>query len=165
MKLRILLHVKQHIDEHPERFCAANWAWAANVRDVLLHNAAPADFRCCIAGHILLLSGVFDETSLLKHSVSCDDGYLGRRARQILDVTEAQGRALFYPTQWAEPFRTAYYLAPNRFAETQAAAGYLYAFVQKAVAERRAEWQPGWAPDRTPAVLSQPAAIPSSEMR
>ena len=132
MKLAILAEVRRHIRDYPERFCAANWAWAANVRDVLASDAQPLQFRCCIAGHALLLGGAFDEAGLLKQSVRYDDGYLGRCAQEVLELTDAQRRALFYPTQWAEPYRSRYYLAPDRPGEAQAAAAFLTHFISEA---------------------------------
>ena len=129
MRVALLRHVRHHIAEHPERFCAANWAWAANVREVLEDGEAPESFRCCIAGHVLLCAGRFDEPTLLRYSVRFDDGFVGRCAREALGGGEREQRALFYPTQWPEPYRQAYYLAQTRLQEAQAAVGVLDAFI------------------------------------
>ena len=167
MKLELLQQVRQHILHHPERFSAAQWAWARNVRSVLQQQAVPEAFRCCIAGHVLLLSGRFDETSLLRHSVRCDDGYLGRCARDILGLSEVQRRTLFYPTQWAEPFRRDYYLAGTGRPEAEVAAAYLAHFLHTHRPEPHVPASlapsPSFAADRPAQSLLEPqeAVVPS----
>lgn len=113
MNVDLLQRVRQHILDYPERFCAAQWAWSRNVGKVVHEGAAPEDFRCCLAGHVLVLGGRFTEAELLRRSVRHDDGYLGRAAGDLLGLTEAQRTTLFYPSQWADPFRSVYYLSAD----------------------------------------------------
>ncbi len=105
----LLWRVREHIALYPERFCAAQWAWAANVRAVLQAQAQPEDFRCCIGGHVLLQAGYCDEVTLLRLSVTQDDGFIGREAARLLQLPQALAQRLFYPTCWPEPQRQRYY--------------------------------------------------------
>lgn len=129
MNIQLLQQVQQHIEHHPERFCAAQWAWARNAGAVVQRGAAPVDFRCCIAGHVLLLAERFDESTLLRHSVQQDDGYLGRCAQEALGLTDAQRRDLFYPSLWTDPYRSDYYLTATREDEARVCADFLVHFI------------------------------------
>jgi hypothetical protein len=153
MDFALLKQVRQHIVEYPERFCAANWAWAANVRDVLAKGTPPEGFRCCIAGHVLLCQGSLSERSLLQCSVTCDDGFVGRYARDVLGATEQEQRRLFYPSQWAEPYSSAYYLAQTRGEEAKAAVGFLDFVLAQATERAALKTGAPLAPDR-PAIAS-----------
>jgi hypothetical protein len=129
MNTQLLQQVQQHIAQHPERFCAAQWAWARNAGAVIEQDAAPVDFRCCIAGHVLLLSRRFDEAALLRHSVHQDDGYLGRCAQDALGLTDEQRHHLFYPSLWTDPYRSDYYLTATREDEARVCADFLAHFL------------------------------------
>lgn len=138
MNWRLLHQVRQHIARHPERFCAAQWAWARNVQAVLAAGAPPEDFRCCIAGHVLLLGDYCDEATLLRLSVQCDNGFIGREAARLLGISREQARRLFYPTGWPEPYRSRYYQACSYEAEARLALGVLDRWLQAGADEERA---------------------------
>ncbi|MDQ7041609.1 MAG: hypothetical protein Q9M35_11790 [Rhodothermus sp.] len=126
----MLRQVRQHIAQYPERFCAAQWAWARNIRAVLMAGAPPEGFRCCIAGHVLLLSNYCDEPTLLRLSVQRDDGFIGRAAARLLGLSREQARRLFYPTGWPEPYRSWYYQAADQATEAMLAVSLLDAWLQ-----------------------------------
>lgn len=151
MNVQLLQQVKQHILTHPGRFCAAQWAWARNANEVIDRGDAPQGFRCCIAGHVLLLGGRFDERGLLRHSVRCDDGYLGRQASEALQLTEQQRKELFYPSIWAEPFRSQYYLTQGPEAEAGLCAAYIDHFLE--------QHGPAQAPGLTERAEDRPAQV------
>ncbi len=130
MNRALLWQVRQHIARYPERFCAAQWAWARNVYAVLAAGASPEGFRCCIAGHVLLLGGYCDEAMLLRLSVQRDDGFIGREAARLLGISREQARRLFYPTGWPEPYRSRYYQAADHEAEAILAVSLLDAWLQ-----------------------------------
>jgi hypothetical protein len=140
MNTALLRRVAHHINEQPERFCAAEWAWARNVQAVLHDGAAPDQFRCCIAGHVLLLSKRLTTHALLQHSVQYDDGHLARMAADVADLTDAQRNELFYPALWEDPLRSRYYLTATRADEAKICAQYVAYFVDKHTADA--------APDR-----------------
>ncbi|MEL6613327.1 MAG: hypothetical protein AAFQ53_14600 [Bacteroidota bacterium] len=124
MRTALLRRVQAHLLARPDRLDTAQWAWCRNLRAVLDEGAAPEGFRCCLAGHVLLLDGVYDEPTMLRLSVERDCGYLGRQAREALDATEAEQRLLFYPSQWPKTFRAAYYTA-SRAEEASVVAAFL----------------------------------------
>ncbi|MEM6783669.1 MAG: hypothetical protein AAF624_08045 [Bacteroidota bacterium] len=124
MRTALLRRVKAHLLARPDRLDTAQWAWCCNLRAVLDEGAAPEGFRCCLAGHVLLLDGVYDEPTMLRLSVERDCGFLGRQARIALDATEAEQRLLFYPSQWPKAFRAAYYTA-SRAEEAGVVAAFL----------------------------------------
>lgn len=142
MNTALLRRVAHHINEQPERFCAAEWAWARNVQAVLHEGAAPEQFRCCIAGHVLLLSKRLTIQGLLEHSVQYDDGHLARMAAEAAALTDAQRNELFYPALWEDPLRSQYYLTTTRADEASVCAQYVSYFVEKhtatAAPDRRA---------------------------
>ena len=131
MNTQLLHHVRAHILEYPERFNAAQWAWARNAGRVVQHGEVPVDFRCCIAGHVLLLGGRFDEATLLAHSVRQDDGFLGRCAQETAGLTDDQRRLLFYPSLWADPYRSRYYLTTTCQEEAAVCADVLAYFIEQ----------------------------------
>lgn len=131
MNVSLLQRVHDHILAEPERFCAAQWAAARNTRHVLERGAPPEGFKCCIAGHVLLLSGQFGERGLLLHSTHFDNGNLSQRAREVLGLTQAQYKELFFPSQWTDPYRSAYYLSADVRAEAAACAGFIAHFLEK----------------------------------
>lgn len=131
MNATLLRHVHRHILDAPSRFSAAQWAWASNIDGVLQRGEAPVEFRCCIAGHVLLLGGTYSERALLVESVRRDDGFLGRQARDVLRLTPSQHTTLFYPSQWAEPFRSRYYLSQAGAEEARVAADFLAHFLDQ----------------------------------
>ncbi|MEM1126098.1 MAG: hypothetical protein AAGI71_05550 [Bacteroidota bacterium] len=131
MNASLLSLVRSHIAARPDRFDAAQWAWANNVQEVVQEGASPDAFRCCIAGHVLLLSGAYTERTLLADSLIYDAGYLGRKAATLLALTLDQHRELFYPSQWGEPFRRDYYLAQAPSQEAAVAVAYLKHFLDR----------------------------------
>lgn len=157
MNASLLRCVHRHILDVPARFSAAQWAWASNVDGVLQRGEVPTDFRCCIAGHVLLLSGTYTEQALLIESVRRDDGFLGREARDLLRLTPAQHTTLFYPSQWAEPFRSRYYLSQAGAEEAHVAAAFLAHFL-----DQHAAAPLPLAADRAPVAAAQPALQPAS---
>lgn len=149
MNTALLRRVAHHIHEQPARFCAAEWAWARNVQAVLQDGAAPDQFRCCIAGHVLLLSKRLSVHALLQHSVQYDDGHLARLAAGAADLTDSQRNELFYPALWEDPLRSQYYLTATRADEARVCAQYVSYFVDKHMAEA--------APDRGAVERQAPA--------
>jgi len=131
MNTALLRRVAHHIDTHPERFCAAEWAWSTNVQAVVQHDEAPDHFRCCIAGHVLVEGGVLTEQELLRQSVRYDDGHLARLAAVTAKLTDDQRNELFYPALWADPLRSRYYLSAERTEEAAICAAYVRFFVDK----------------------------------
>ncbi|MEM8599052.1 MAG: hypothetical protein AAGF99_03950 [Bacteroidota bacterium] len=156
MRFALLRRVKAHLLARPDRLDTAQWAWCSNLRAVLDEGVAPEGFRCCLAGHVLLLGGVYDERTLLKLSVERDLGFLGREARVALDATDAEQRLLFYPSQWPKAFREAYYTVP-RAEEARVVAAFLDTLLpatsppapdRDAVEVERAA-SPAWQTERT----------------
>ena len=130
MNVDLLERVRQHIAHHPDRFCAAQWAFARNAEAVLRDGAAPEDFRCCIAGHVLLHRGALTERTLLREGGFHTGGEIWSRAARALSISEAQGRELFFPSQWDRPFKQRYYLC-DRDEEADLAVSYLDYFLNK----------------------------------
>lgn len=130
MNVDLLETVRQSIVFRPERFCAAQWAFARNGRAVKDHGADPVGFKCCIAGHVLLKGGGFDERTLLKRGGFHDGEHLWQRAGEVLGLTEAQRDELFFPTQWDAPYKEEYYRC-TREKEAEIAAAYIDYFMSK----------------------------------
>lgn len=145
MNVRLLERVRHEIVARPERFCAAHWAWAHNKRAVLESGARPEGFTCCIAGHVLLLSGTYDEADLLREGGFHDTGYLWQRAAEAAGLSTPQRNELFFPSQWGQPFKQRYYLC-TRAEEAAVSATYLEHFL----AEHAPAAGRTWAPDRSP---------------
>ena len=150
MNASLLQHVHHRILTEPQRFCAAQWATARNARSVLEDDVTPEGFKCCIAGHALLLSRQFSERDLLLHSTHFDNGTLSRCARAVLGLDQAQYKELFFPSQWTDPYRSAYYLSADVRAEAEACAGFIAYFLKKHADVRV------FAHDRAPVVHAQP---------
>ena len=131
MNAALLRRVRAHIIAHPERFCAAHWAWVRNGRDVRQHDAAPENFRGCIAAHVLLLSGRFDEAGLVRQHLHFDNGTLSAAACDVLGLDPDQYRELFYPSQWPDPFRATYYTTTTAEAEATVCAEVLTDFLDR----------------------------------
>lgn len=130
MNVELLEAVRHTILVTPERFCAAQWAFARNGERVLREGAPPKEFRCCIAGHALLRSGVLDERQLLEAGGFHTGGRLWEQATAAVDLDEDQGRELFFPSQWDSPYKHKYYLC-SPAAEAEVAAAYLRYFIEK----------------------------------
>lgn len=157
MNVDLLDRVRQHIAHHPDRFCAAQWAFARNAEAVLRDGAAPEGFRCCIAGHVLLHDGVLTERSLLREGGFHTGGEVWARAAQALSIDQKQGRELFFPSQWDRPFKQKYYLCdPDE--EADLAVSYLDYFVNKYGSPTCpwAETEPTARTDRAPAPTGAP---------
>jgi hypothetical protein len=110
MNVDLLERVRQHIAHYPDRFCAAQWAFARNAEEVLRDGASPEGFRCCIAGHVLLQHGTLSERSLLREGGFHTGGGVWTRAARAASISAEQGRELFFPSQWDRPFKQKYYL-------------------------------------------------------
>ena len=110
MNLDLLRSVQRAISHYPDRFCAAQWAFARNADRVLSEGATPVGFRCCIAGHVLLESGMYSERDLLREGGFHTGGALWDQASTALNVGDDQCRELFFPSQWDHPFKKQYYL-------------------------------------------------------
>ncbi|PQJ35832.1 hypothetical protein BSZ35_15610 [Salinibacter sp. 10B] len=130
MNVALLNAARQSIATVPHRFCAAQWAFARNAEAVLRREASPEGFRCCIAGHVLLETGQFGERELLKTGGFHTGGGLWMHAAERLLLTEAQGRELFFPSQWDRPHKQDYYLC-SREEEADVATTYIDYFLQK----------------------------------
>lgn len=130
MNVELLDRVRQTIARHPDRFCAAQWAFARNAEAVLRRGASPEGFRCCIAGHVLLQRGDLTPRELLREGGFHTGGGVWTRAARVASITEAQGRELFFPSQWDRPYKQKYYLCA-RADEADLAADYLDYFLGK----------------------------------
>jgi len=130
MNVDLLESVRQTIVQFPERFCAAQWAFARNADRVLAGDASPAGFRCCIAGHVLLQHGTHSERDLLEEGGFHTGGALWAQAADALGLNEHRCRELFFPSQWDTPYKQNYYLCTAE-EEAEIAAAYLDYFMQK----------------------------------
>lgn len=130
MNVELLKRVRQTIARHPDRFCAAQWAFARNAEAVLRDGAVPEGFRCCIAGHVLLQRDVLTPRGLLREGGFHTGGGVWTRAARVASITEALGRELFFPSQWDRPYKQKYYLCA-RADEADLAAAYLDYFLEK----------------------------------
>ncbi|MFB6247827.1 MAG: hypothetical protein ABEL97_04580 [Salinibacter sp.] len=130
MNVDLLDRVRQHIAHSPDRFCAAQWAFARNAEQVLRNGASPEGFRCCIAGHVLLHHGTLSERALLREGGFHTGGGVWSRAAQAASISAAQAHELFFPSQWDRPFKRTYYLC-SRDEEADLAVSYLDHFLNK----------------------------------
>jgi len=130
MNVDLLEGVQRAIVRTPNRFCAAQWAFARNAEAVLREGAVPDGFRCCIAGHVLLEGGTHSERDLLRAGGFHTGGELWVEAARHASICSEQGRELFFPSQWDRPFKRQYYLC-GREAEAALAADYLDYFLEK----------------------------------
>jgi hypothetical protein len=130
MNIDLLETIRHDILFRPERFCAAQWAFARNGRRVKEQGDAPVGFKCCIAGHALLHGDGFDERALLRRGGFHDGEHLWQRAGDVLDLTKAQRDELFFPSQWDKPYKQDYYLCA-RDEEADIAAAYIDHFISK----------------------------------
>lgn len=130
MNVNLLERVRQHIAQHPDRFCAAQWAFARNAEQVLRDGASAEGFRCCIAGHVLLHDGTLSERALLREGGFHTGGGVWNRAARAASISAEQGRELFFPSQWDRPFKQKYYLC-GADEEADLAVSYLDHFLNK----------------------------------
>jgi hypothetical protein len=130
MNVELLESVRWVIVHYPDRFCAAQWAFARNAARVLREGAAAEGFRCCIAGHVLLEAGRHDERSLLRRGGFHTGGELWAEAADAVGLDDARCRELFFPSQWDKPYKQNYYLC-SADEEATVAAAYLDYFMQK----------------------------------
>lgn len=130
MNIDLLETIRHDILFRPERFCAAQWAFARNGRRVKEQGDAPVGFKCCIAGHALLHGDDFDERTLLQRGGFHDGEHLWQRAGDVLGLTKAQRDELFFPSQWDKPYKQDYYLCA-RNEEADIAAAYIDHFISK----------------------------------
>lgn len=99
----------------------------------------PKGFKCCIAGHVLLQSGAYDEHDLLGQCGFHDGGRLWERAGDALGLTKAQRTELFFPSQWDQPHKQRYYLCASD-EEAEVCAAYIDYFIAKhGVSEKSVE--------------------------
>lgn len=129
MNTNLLNAIRRTILNNPDRFCAAQWAFARNARAVLHDGASPEGFRCCIAGHALLQSGVCTRPELLRRGGFHTGGSMWGRAAEVLRIGEAKSHRLFFPSQWDKPFKQEYYLC-SQDEEASVAASYLNYFAE-----------------------------------
>jgi len=130
MNVDLLETVRHDILYRPERFCAAQWAFARNGHRVKEHGDAPIGFKCCIAGHVLLRGADFDERALLQRSGFHDGEHLWQQAGTVSGLTTEQRDELFFPSQWDKPYKQDYYLC-GRDEEAEIAAAYIDYFISK----------------------------------
>lgn len=124
MNVDLLASVRRAITRAPDRFCAAQWAFARNADRVLDEAVPPEGFRCCIAGHVLLEGSALTERDLLREGGFHTGGGLWEQAATLLEVGDERGRELFFPSQWDHPFKKRYYLCA-RDEEAEVATAYL----------------------------------------
>ena len=130
MNVELLETVRQAILYRPKRFCAAQWAFARNANEVVHDGDNPQQFKCCIAGHVLLESGTYSVPKLLQRGGFHSDGHPWEEAGTVLGLTEEQWRELFFPSQWDKPYKQDYYLS-GREEEAEIAASYIDHFISK----------------------------------
>jgi hypothetical protein len=161
MNVDLLRGVQRAIVQAPDRFCAAQWAFARNADAVLRKGAAPEGFRCCIAGHVLLRAGDHSERDLLRVGGFHTGGELWVDAAHHAGIRPDQGHELFFPSQWDRPYKQQYYLCDST-EEAFLAADYLDHFLNKYDAAASAPVDEAthldWAHDRE-------ASVPSSRSR
>jgi hypothetical protein len=157
MNVQLLESVRKKIVLYPDRFCAAQWAFARNATRVLREGAVPDGFRACIAGHVLLENGSHDERDLLEEGGFHTGGTLWKKAARALQIGADPCRELFFPSQWDKPYKQEYYLCAEE-EEAHIAAAYLDYFMRKhAGSAAAASPRDAFAPER-PAGRSQPVA-------
>ena len=163
INVKLLEAVRRAIIFRPERFCAAQWAFARNGRAVKERGAPPVGFRCCIAGHVLLEGAGFDERTLLARGGFHDGEHLWHRAGAVLGLTKAQRDELFFPSQWAAPYKQEYYCCA-REQEAKIAAAYIDYFVSKytGAAEKSVTGCGRCSPAHEPVTASSSHAVRSS---
>jgi hypothetical protein len=130
MNAPLLSRVRQTIAEVPDRFCAAQWAFARNADRVLHHGVSPVGFRCCIAGHVLLEAEVLTRRELLREGGFHTGGGVWSRAARVAALSADQARTLFFPSQWDRPYKQQYYLCDHD-EEAALAASYVAYFVDE----------------------------------
>jgi len=130
MNVELLASVRQAVVHYPDRFSAAQWAFARNATAVHTDGARPEGFRCCIAGHVLLQDGAYDERALLTAGGFHTGGAVWKQAAAALDLDDDGCRELFFPSQWDKPYKQNYYLC-SRDEEAEVVAAYLDYFMQK----------------------------------
>jgi len=130
MHVALLTRVRQSIVCAPDRFCAAQWAFARNADHVLRQGACPEGFQCCIAGHVLLEAEVFTRRELLREGGFHTGGGVWVRAARAAGLDDGQACALFFPSQWDRPYKQQYYLC-DRDEEASLAAAYIEYFVDE----------------------------------
>jgi hypothetical protein len=158
MNVELLESVRQAVVHYPERFCAAQWAFARNAAAVRIKGAVPDGFKCCIAGHVLLQHGSHDEAALLDEGGFHTGGALWEQAADALDLDENGCRELFFPSQWDKPYKQNYYLC-SEDEEAEVAAAYLDYFMQKHGAQEQAAGQPAPQVEQMP--VREPRTVPS----
>lgn len=130
MNVCLLTRVRRTIARDPDRFCAAQWAFARNAEQVLRHGTRPDGFRCCIAGHVLLEADVLSQRELLREGGFHTGGGVWAWAARVAALSDNQARILFFPSQWDRPYKQQYYLC-DRDEEAALAAAYLEYFVDE----------------------------------
>jgi hypothetical protein len=130
MNVELLESVRQTIVFYPDRFCAAQWAFARNAEQVMAEGARPEGFKCCIAGHVLLEGDILTEGELLEEGGFHTGGELWAQAADALALDAERCRELFFPSQWDAPYKQEYYLC-GRAEEAEVAAAYIDYFVSK----------------------------------
>ena len=161
MNVDLLASVRRTISRAPDRFCAAQWAFARNAGRVLEQNARPEGFRCCIAGHVLLQGSALTERDLLREGGFHTGGALWEQAATLLGVTDERGRDLFFPSQWDHPFKKRYYLC-TRDEEAEVATAYLDYILQNYEGPDRSSAE--LAPT-VPSGADRPPRVPSADER
>lgn len=161
MNVELLESVRQAVVHYPERFCAAQWAFARNAAAVRSDGASPQNFRCCIAGHVLLQHGSHTEAALLEEGGFHTGGALWEQAASALDLDRDGCRELFFPSQWDKPYKQNYYLC-SRDEEAEVAAAYLDYFMQKHGGATDAPEEARPAPSVEQMPVRQPSAAVSA---
>ena len=153
MNVELLTSVRRTIARAPDRFCAAQWAFARNAGRVLEQHESPEGFRCCIAGHVLLEGSALSERDLLREGGFHTGGALWGQAAALLGIGDERSRELFSPSQWDHPFKKRYYLC-TQDEEAEVATAYLDYILQTYGATEASQSLSGAAvptgPDRSP---------------
>lgn len=158
MNTKLLERVREEIVLYPQRFSAAHWAFARNAAEVIRREEAPRGFKCCIAGHTLLVSERSSERDLLCRSgLHNNDGSLYQRAGEALGLAKAQRLELFFPSQWDAPYKQEYYLC-SREAEAEVCAAYIDYFMSKHGLTAEEAAGPAAA---APVAAADPVALPA----
>jgi len=161
MNVDLLVSVRRTIARTPDRFCAAQWAFARNADRVLEEAVPPDGFRCCIAGHVLLEGSALTERDLLREGGFHTGGALWEQAATLLDVEEDRGRELFFPSQWDHPFKKRYYLCAQD-EEAEVATAYLDYVLQK---YESADISRPVSPSAAPVDADRPPRMPTADDR
>ena len=106
MNVELLRRVEQHILEEPRRLHMEGWYYSIEDREPY-SSEPPCGTAACIAGWAQLLEAGWAPGELA-YDVVGDDSTAHDRGQEALDLDDAEAEALFYTSNWPEPFWSLY---------------------------------------------------------